>query len=630
VVKYSRLPARTLLKDVEKLRPLHDIIFRFFRFLPISNFFSETVVKTLVKTLHPTQRREEATASRWVAALHRDPSRLARLTDALVQWARGVLKTSKDRSRQQQVEVPAIDMHGSILGTASELDVPAVIAHDSLGDKGSDGKADHDLEDEQEEEEEEAEAVRDVIASSGAADQEHIEYVQKKLDGVRSGLLVGKIVLVGWGDLNGFFMAEVAEFSKAPKAYTFQALWFDEVEPGIYEKDARWPKASARMKDVFELNPSVEKLTDGRVRLLNVLQPTGQPVMASDEPSEKPMIKEPASKKSAVVVKLFVAKPKASGSASSTATSIAAKPAPTKSPAALSASKLPTAGESTPQTAHSFLHAADKLLRGAGKLRSDRPILTRSNSEWLNDVQIANHDKLNSRAHLKLLYPKSVHLMVALLDKRTTAGQRFLKLVDMPVRELPTANFSQVQPCAVDELHWHTFMFCFQEKSCYAFDGFCNDIPETITSQFAAVMAPHGWHLCKIQLRLQFDSCSCGVWIQVARDAFAEYTESAQCGTKSFPAYFKDWLARRGVGNLDDYQGVPGRKVGNANNKFILEQRAEMRELLVLLAIEGKLAYDQALLPGFSSNQATVPDDDDCFVIEKDNDCFIVDKPTTC
>eukprot|EP00966_Prymnesium_polylepis_P323460 7379648-Prymnesium_polylepis.2 len=190
VVKYSRLPAHTLLKDVEELRPLHHIIFRFFRFLPISNFFSETVVKTLVKTLHPTQRREEATASRWVAALHRDPSRLARLTDALVQWARGVLKTSKDQSRQQQVEVPAIDMHGSILGTASELDVPAVIAHDSLGDKGSDGKADHDLEDEEEEEEEEAGAVRDVIASSGAADQEHIEYVQKKLDVVRSGLFI--------------------------------------------------------------------------------------------------------------------------------------------------------------------------------------------------------------------------------------------------------------------------------------------------------------------------------------------------------------------------------------------------------------------------------------------------------
>ena len=95
------MPPRTLLKDVEKLRQLHDIIFRFFRFLPVSNFFSETVVKTLVKTLHPTQRREESTASRWVAALHRDPGRLASLTDSLVQWARGVLKARKQQAAQQ-------------------------------------------------------------------------------------------------------------------------------------------------------------------------------------------------------------------------------------------------------------------------------------------------------------------------------------------------------------------------------------------------------------------------------------------------------------------------------------------------------------------------------------------------
>ena len=87
MVKYSRMPAHTLLKDVEAMQPLYSIIFRFFRFLPVSNFYSETVVKTLVKTLHPTQRREEATASRWVAALHRDPSRLARLTTSAVDWA---------------------------------------------------------------------------------------------------------------------------------------------------------------------------------------------------------------------------------------------------------------------------------------------------------------------------------------------------------------------------------------------------------------------------------------------------------------------------------------------------------------------------------------------------------------
>eukprot|EP00966_Prymnesium_polylepis_P321933 7378213-Prymnesium_polylepis.1 len=102
VVKYSRMPAHTLLKDVEAMQPLYSIIFRFFRFLPVSNFYSETVVKTLVKTLHPTQRREEATASRWVAALHRDPSRLARLTTSAVDWARGVLKRRKQEAAQRR------------------------------------------------------------------------------------------------------------------------------------------------------------------------------------------------------------------------------------------------------------------------------------------------------------------------------------------------------------------------------------------------------------------------------------------------------------------------------------------------------------------------------------------------
>ena len=113
MVKYSRMPAHTLLKDVEAMQPLYSIIFRFFRFLPVSNFYSETVVKTLVKTLHPTQRREEATASRWVAALHRDPSRLARLTTSAVYWARGVLKRRKQEAAQRREAPSATKQHGS-------------------------------------------------------------------------------------------------------------------------------------------------------------------------------------------------------------------------------------------------------------------------------------------------------------------------------------------------------------------------------------------------------------------------------------------------------------------------------------------------------------------------------------
>jgi hypothetical protein len=120
-----------------------------------------------------------------------------------------------------------------------------VIAHSKQdSEQGSDGKEDHDLEDEDEDEDEEEELVNDVIASSGATDQEHVEYFQKKLDTIRSGLIVGKLVLVAWGDCDGFFMAEVAALPTTSKAYTFQALWFDEVEPKIYKKDTRWPKQS--------------------------------------------------------------------------------------------------------------------------------------------------------------------------------------------------------------------------------------------------------------------------------------------------------------------------------------------------------------------------------------------------
>ena len=84
VKSFAAMPEHTLLKDEPTLQALHDILFRFGRHLPMSNFFSETMIKTLLKTLHPTQRRCEATASRWLAALHRDPARLFRLTDALV------------------------------------------------------------------------------------------------------------------------------------------------------------------------------------------------------------------------------------------------------------------------------------------------------------------------------------------------------------------------------------------------------------------------------------------------------------------------------------------------------------------------------------------------------------------
>jgi GNAT superfamily N-acetyltransferase len=623
VVKYSRMPAHTLLKDVEAMQPLYSIIFRFFRFLPVSNFYSETVVKTLVKTLHPTQRREEATASRWVAALHRDPSRLARLTTSAVDWARGVLKRRKQEAAQRREAPSATKQHGSILGLASELDVPIAIAHKERDDESSgDGEqeAKEDSEDEREEEAEEKDLV-ELIGSAGAKHSEHVEYFKRRVDEVRSGLLVGQMVLVKWKKTEGFFLAQVAALPTTDRATTFQAFWWDEdeVEQNVYALDQNHSKSSAKLKDVVTLNPSLQKLSDGRWRLKNVLPPTEPAAEATESAVETVAPPDSSAKpsKGRAAVKHAVAKPAAAAAAHSSKHNVKAAAKPAKP---VTVSDVPEEPETSAST---FLDAADKMLRGAGKLRTDRPLLTRSDTEWLNDVQIANDNYVKSRPHLRMMYPKSLHFVLEGLH-----SARFLTMVDTPLHEFPTANFSLVQPCAVNQLHWHTFLNCFKEKVIYAFDGFGNGLPDRYQATFAQTMAPRGWQLFKVGLSLQYDSCSCGVWIQVARDAFAEYA-SAHCGTRTFERFLKDWLAQRGVKDLNDVQGAAARRIGHANNKFILEQRAEMRALLVQLAIEGRLHYGQAVLPGFNRPEVVVPDDDECYIVDAswDDACYIVEKP---
>lgn len=82
-------------------------------------------------------------------------------------------------------------------------------------------------------------------------------------------------------------------------------------------------------------------------------------------------------------------------------------------------------------------------------------------------------------------------------------------------------------------------------------------------------------------------------------------------GTQQLMAGPNPWLSRPANSDvnvaqvdLSPRQGVAKRKARNANTKFILEQRAEMRARLVQLACEGKLRFGQASLPGFRSTTA--------------------------
>ena len=90
-----------------------------------------------------------------------------------------------------------------------------------------------------------------------------------------------------------------------------------------------------------------------------------------------------------------------------------------------------------------------------------------------------------------------------------------------------------------------------------------------------------------------------GVWLRVARDAYVLYVNSDEYGTGSFESYLRRYLSNIGVLDLDGCKGTSKSAARNANQTFILEERAEMRARLVQLAIDNKLKFGSAALAGF-------------------------------
>ena len=91
---------------------------------------------------------------------------------------------------------------------------------------------------------------------------------------------------------------------------------------------------------------------------------------------------------------------------------------------------------------------------------------------------------------------------------------------------------------------------CFSEKVCYHFEGFGGPTDGVVSGAFSTLLERDGWQLIAIELELQSDGASCGVWIQVARDAYIAYTHSKAFGTKSFASFMKQWLQDQDVVRL--------------------------------------------------------------------------------
>ena len=607
VKAYTALPEHTLLKEEPTLRPLYEILFRFGRHLPISNFFSETMIKTLLKTLHPTQRRCEATASRWLAALHRDPARLFRLTDALVQWARGVLGHSQRRRLVPRAAVPQVERHHSILGLGEGFDVPVVEHSTELPDLSEevDDTAQEAEGDDEEEEAEEAALVGRLMSELDTPGS--LQYLQQSITQKRSKLQKGAIISLAWttGGVDGaFFLARVLSVPKTERAWTFQVEWFDEVEPNVYELDKRWKKSSAPLKDILDTSPPLKQLPGEDRWSIRYQTDTAPPTSSASEPASEAAparASKPASR---------LAAPTASKQ-SKPAAKTAARPA------AKSAAKPATRPAAKPATkpATDMLSEAERLLQGAAKVRSDRPILTTRNSEWLNDCQKANDNAIVMRpanAPVYFQYPRSEPM----------AAEQFTRATIKRLAEAsPQSSASVVLPYSVQQLHWHELFFSFLERCVYHFEGLGAELPAVspIRIAFDASLGSQGWQLVSLCDEYQSDGSSCGVWLQAARDAWLRYVASTDHGSKIFAAFLRRTFEAAGVHSLSSLRGRVLGAAQRGNEAYILGQCAAMRSRLVHAALAEKLSWGSASLAGFAPATAVNLDSFD----EQPNDAMV-------
>ena len=249
-----------------------------------------------------------------------------------------------------------------------------------------------------------------------------------------------------------------------------------------------------------------------------------------------------------------------------------------------------------------MLSEVEKLLQGASKVRSDRPILTRRDSEWLNDCQLANDNAIVVRpadARVYFLYPRNEPLAAAQFSR---------DIVVRLAKARPLSSASIVLPYSVQQLHWHELFYSFLEQRVYHFEALGAELVEGeleggvegIKLAFDASLGAQGWQLVSLTGEYQSDGSSCGVWLQAARDAWLLYVAGWEHGSKNFADFLHRFFDAAGVRCLE---GLAGRELGAAqrgNVAYILGQRADMRGRLVHAALADKLSWGAASLAGFA------------------------------
>ena len=166
----------------------------------------------------------------------------------------------------------------------------------------------------------------------------------------------------------------------------------------------------------------------------------------------------------------------------------------------------------------------------------------------------------------------------------------------------------------MDGAHWQKLLICFHEKIVYYHEPYGKPLPENhpIRKEFDATFGAldDGWRFESIEVGLQTDGCSCGVWALVVSRAFVAYADSNEFGKGTFGTFLVAWLAEQQPQSVVDLRSRTLGRSGTqrvaaveGNLAFIREERTQLRALLLRAGREGKLAFqDGAVLEDFVEN----------------------------
>ena len=629
VVELKRKPPSSILGADS---PLRKFLTPFARAQPWTNGggkgAAESIMKTVKKVLKPQQKMNDETATRNVSAVRRDPTKLYHITSELDLQASHAYGHNSSATRAAKTEAPDVDASDSILGTALEGEVWDDEEY-ALAASGDDSDSEEDADDE------------------GGADESQPMPTGKAATGkaIRSQLVIGGIVKAQAKEKTwaGWFHAEVRAIppqdAKGKGSKSSKLRWLDEVGgegSGVYgydqsyttEQEVAFTKITSAEAVLYPdaRNTSIadkEKrwrteeacaLTGGMASSSSAVYTTKPlvtetlwaDVLAEADEAEaesRADLQEPASEEAKSGAH---ARPRRSRGSAATASSTAAASA--SASAASSSTTTATGGSS----ANPIDVDPEKLVLrkrgGRGKASQQRVssscLLSSDPTEWLNDSQVACALALLVLAaehRIKFTYPRGSNVAAVF-------GSRLVQRALTDDLSPPLAAIDQEY---VDGAHWQKLLICFHEKIVYYHEPYGKPLPENhpIRKEFDATFGAldDEWRFESIEVGLQTDGCSCGVWALVVSRAFVAYADSNEFGKGTFGTFLVAWLAEQQPQPVVDLRSRTLGRSGTqrvaaveGNLAFIREERTQLRALLLRARREGKLAFqDGAMLHDF-------------------------------